>query len=186
MKILYIHGYNGAPNGPKLDMLRKKYRGATITAPLHDSIPDHVFKLLDEIVSDFDMCDDVIIGNSLGGFWASFFAIRYGVPALLINPVVAPSQSLNRIGCSFAEDYVEYEKMVKTGKLVPRSVLLARNDEVLDYRDALKYFACDCEVKVLELGGHCMNDQESIEAMKYNISSLFAAAIAAGIQNDVC
>jgi uncharacterized protein len=92
MKILYIHGYGGTPDGPKLDMLRKEYRSATIIAPQHDSVPGHVHDLLDGIAATMDMLDDVIIGNSLGGFWANFFSLRYVVPALLINPVVSPSK----------------------------------------------------------------------------------------------
>ena len=184
MKILYIHGYNGTPDGPKLDMLRKEYRRATIIAPQHDSIPDHVHELLDNIVSDFDLLDDVIIGNSLGGFWANFFSVRYGVPALLINPVVSPSNSLKSLGCNFAADYLAYEKMAVTDKVVPRTVLLAKNDEVLCYRDAFEYYSKDCEVKVLESGGHGMNDPESLQIIKDSVPGFWASAIANGIDND--
>lgn len=184
MKILYIHGYNGTPDGPKLDMLRKEYRRATIVAPQHDSVPDHVHDLLDDIVSDFDMLDDVIIGNSLGGFWANFFSLRYGVPALLINPVVSPSNSLKSLGCNFAADYLAYEKMVLTGKVAPKTVLLAQNDEVLCYRDAFEHYSKNCEVKVLESGGHGMNDQESLQIIKDSIPRFWASAIASGIRDD--
>ena len=184
MKILYIHGYDGTPDGPKLDMLRKEYRSATIIAPQHDSVPSHVHDLLDGIASTLDMLDDVIIGNSLGGFWANFFSLRYVVPALLINPVVSPSKSLVSLGCPFAADYSPYEKMVKADAIVPRTVLLAEDDEVLPYREAFEYFTGVCGVELLKSGGHGMNDPESIAVIKDSIRSLLASAMCWGIHND--
>jgi predicted esterase YcpF (UPF0227 family) len=184
MKILYIHGYNGTPDGPKLDMLRKEYRSATIIAPQHDSVPDHVFELLDRIASIMDDPEDVIIGNSLGGFWANFFSLRHGVPALLINPAVSPSESLKRLGCPFAEEYLPYEEQVKADAISPRTVLLAEDDEVLCHRVAYEFFSGICGVKLLKSGGHGMNDPESIAIIRDSIPGLFASALSCGIHND--
>jgi len=184
MKILYIHGYNGTPDGPKLDMLRKEYRSATIIAPQHDSVPDHVHDLLDGVASTLDDPEDVIMGNSLGGFWANFFSLRYGVPALLINPVVSPSTALETLGCPFAAEYLPYEKKVQADAISPRTVLLAEDDEVLGYRDAFEFFNGICEVQLLQSGGHGMNDPQSIAIIRESIPSLFASAIAWGIHND--
>ncbi len=185
MKILYIHGYDGTPDGPKLDMLRKEYRSATIIAPQHDSVPGHVHDLLDGIASTLDMLDDLIIGNSLGGFWANYFSLRYGVPALLINPVVSPSKALETLGCPFAAEYLPYEhQKVKADAISPRTVLLAEDDEVLCYRDAFDYFSGVCGVELLKSGGHGMNDLESIMIIKDSIPGLFASAMCWGIHND--
>lgn len=184
MKILYIHGYNGTPDGPKLDMLRKEYQSATIFAPQHDGVPDHVHDLLDGIASTMDDPEDVIIGNSLGGFWANLFSLRYGVPALLINPVVSPLKALETLGCPFAVEYAPYEKEVKADAISPRTVLLAEDDEVLCYRDAFEFFSGICRVELLKSGGHGMNDPESIAIIRDSIPSLFASAIAWGIHND--
>lgn len=184
MKILYIHGYNGTPDGPKLDMLRKEYQSATIFAPQHDGVPDHVHDLLDGIASTMDDPEDVIIGNSLGGFWANYFSTRYGVPALLINPVVSPSKALETLGCPFAAEYSPYEKKVKADAISPRTVLLAEDDGVLCYRDAFEFFSGICRVELLKSGGHGMNDPESIAIIKDGIQGLIASALANGIYNE--
>jgi len=105
MKILYIHGYNGSPDGMKLERVRQAYPNSEIVALQHDSLPTHVIELLDPIASKLDGLKDAIIGNSLGGFWANYFSLRYGIPALLINPVVSPVCKLKRMGCDFADDY---------------------------------------------------------------------------------
>lgn len=183
MKILYIHGYNGTPDGPKLDMLRKEYRSATIIAPQHDSVPDHVHELLDGIALTLDMSEDLIIGNSLGGFWANFFCLRYGVPALLINPVVNPSKALGGLGCSFAAEYLPYEEQSKPGDVAPRVVLLAENDEVLSYREAFEFFSGSCDVQLLKSGGHGMNDPESIAIIRESVQRLINSAMSWGIDN---
>lgn len=71
MKILYIHGFNGTPVGPKVDMLRQSFKNSEIIAPQHDSRAENVFHLLGGIAEDLDSIDDVILGSSLGGFWAN-------------------------------------------------------------------------------------------------------------------
>lgn len=178
MKILYIHGFNGTPAGPKLDMLTNEYPAATVIAPKHDSVPDHVHELLDEIAATLDEMDDIIIGNSLGGFWANFFSLRYGVPALLINPVVSPSTSLGHLGCPFADDYLPFEKAIEPDGISPRTLLLAEDDEVIPYREAFDSFSGNCHVKLLNSGGHGMNDPQSIAIIKESISGAFASALA--------
>jgi predicted esterase YcpF (UPF0227 family) len=184
VKALYIHGYNGTPDGPKTDMLRCKFRKAEIIALPHDSMPAHVYKLLDGIASELDISDDMIIGNSLGGFWANYFSIRYGIGAVLINPVVSPVKSLEQLGCSFAEDYAAYEAEVKRGAGPPRKVLIAADDEVLPFRLALDYFSGDCDVRLLKQGGHGMNDPESLAAIKFAVETLANSLPFYGIHND--
>lgn len=99
MKILFIHGYNGSPAGQKVSRFQETYSKAEVIALQHDSVPERVFALLDPIASKLDALEDAIIGNSLGGFWANNFSLRYGPAALLINPVVNPVNTLKRLGC---------------------------------------------------------------------------------------
>jgi hypothetical protein len=65
--------------------------------------------------------------------------------------------------------------MVEADAIVPRTVLLAEDDEVLPYRDAFEYFSRTCGVKLLKSGGHGMNDPESISIIKASIPSLLAS-----------
>ena len=131
-----------------------------------------------------DDADDVIIGNSLGGFWANFFSLRYAVPALLINPVGSPSIALGCLGCHFAADYLPYEKIIEADGISPRTVLLAEDDEIIPYREAFDFFSGICGVKLLNRGGHGMNDPESIAIIKKSIPGLFVSTLASGLLND--
>jgi uncharacterized protein len=181
MKILYIHGYNGSPDGMKLERIRQSYPKAEVIALQHDSAPVHVFELLNPIASKLDPSEDAIIGNSLGGFWANYFSLRYEIPALLINPAVTPSKTLRSMGCEFAKDYIAYEEQINLEGRSPRSVLLAKNDEVLAYSEAYKYFKNVCEVNTLINGGHAMNDRVSLDAMIMHFENLMNRIMLIGI-----
>ena len=105
------------------------------------------------------------MGSSLGGYWATWLAERYDLPAVLINPSVAPYE--------FMPAYLEVDlKSYHTDdsyRLEPRHIadmqaanvpvlrpnnywLLAQTgDEVLDYRAAVaKYQGCK---QTIESGG---------------------------------
>ena len=184
MKILYIHGFNGTPEGAKLDMLRNHYRKAEIIAPQHDSRAKNVFPLLDEVASNMDGDDDVILGNSLGGFWANFFSLRYGLGAVLVNPVVRPSQSLQKLGYPLASEYLEFENQISATDISPRIVLLAEDDELLNYRDAYEYYSPICQVETRATGGHRMNDPESLDQMHASLTHIVNTTCCWGISND--
>ena len=172
MKILYIHGYDGTPQGEKYAMLRQCYPKAEILAPPHDSIPKNVYQLLDGIASGLDAHNDVIIGSSLGGFWANYFSLRYGLRAVLLNPLVSPAKRLSHLGCSFAVDYESFEKQDDSRQRPPGIVLLAEDDEVLPYREAFEHFSGVCDMRVMETGGHRMNDPASLEVLKAAIDDI--------------
>ncbi len=174
MKILYIHGYNGSPNGMKSERIRQAYPNAELIALQHDSVPVRVIALLDPIASKLDGLKDAIIGNSLGGFWANFFSLRYGIPALLINPVVSPVSTLKRLGCDFADDYSIFEQQINPKAISTRSVLLAEDDEVLPCYEAFEYFKDLCVVQLLKSGGHSMNDEESLNAIIHSFDELIS------------
>ena len=184
MKILYIHGFNGTPEGAKLDMLRHHYRNAEIIAPQHDSRAKNVFPLLDKVARNLDMTDDVILGSSLGGFWANFFSLRYGLAAVLVNPAVRPSQSLKELDYPQASEYHEFENQISATDVSPRIVLLAEDDEVLNYRDAYEYYSPVCQVETSPTGGHRMNDPESLDRMRTRLSEMINRAPCWGITND--
>ena len=163
MNILYIHGFNGSPHGEKSELLRQRFPKAKLIAPQHNSRPQEVFQLLDPIADGLDPMEDLIVGTSLGGFWANFFAQRYGLRAVLINPAVQPSASLARLGCEFAADYAPFEQQVSRKCHTPRTVLLAEDDEVLPCQHAREMFSGCCNVQIFPTGGHRMNDPLSLE-----------------------
>jgi len=110
MKILYIHDFNGTPEGAKVEMLRHTFKKSEIIVPQHASRVGNVFRLLNEIVGNLNSLHDVILGSSLGGFWANYFSLKYEVGAVLGNPVIQPSLALAQLDYPYAADYEAFEK----------------------------------------------------------------------------
>ena len=139
MKILYIHGFNGTPEGAKVEMLRHTFEKSEISAPQHASRAGNVFRLLDEIAGNRDSLNDVIPGSSLGGFWAHYISLKYEVGAVLVNPVIQPSLSLARLDYPFAAEYEAFETHFCASEISPRIVLLAADDDVVPYQDSCEH-----------------------------------------------
>lgn len=115
-----------------------------------------------------------LIGSSLGGHYANFLAEKYGLNALLINPVVPQGELLRG-----AVDYLDLTKFIgehthfhsaesfrfsashaaqlkaQISRPTPSRywLLLETGDEVLDYRQALDFYA-GCRQTVLTGGDH--------------------------------
>ena len=112
-----------------------------------------------------DRRDLLLAGSSLGGYYATWLAGRFDLPAVLVNPSVRPYETLAPCvgpvenwctGETFQWRTVHIEQLraladapePDPGRLL---VLVQTGDEILDYREALRRYA-DQEV-VIERGG---------------------------------
>ena len=98
--------------------------------------------------------DWALIGSSLGGFYATFLAERYGCRAALLNPAVHPEIDLGaHIGEGFAYDgetpfefKPEYLDQLAALKVIAITkpqryfLLAATGDEVLDWRQMRDHY----------------------------------------------
>ena len=96
-----------------------------------------------------------VVGSSLGGFYATVAAERYGVAAVLVNPAIQPDESLRDYagiqtnlytGESFdvtAAHFRELRAMRVDRITRPERywLLVQSGDEVLDYRQAVAFYA---------------------------------------------
>lgn len=118
----------------------------------------------------------VLVGSSLGGFYATQLVAKYGVPAVLINPAMRPWQLFRDL---FGSDQIPYvvnaewtlddthldqlEQMAvpfvqDADKIL---VLLQQGDEVLDYREAQRYYSNASHQSMLIMeanGNHAMEN----------------------------
>ena len=85
MKILNIHGYHGSPKNSAYQALEAL--GCEIIAPALDydnTPPEHIFANLKFIL--VNKRPDIIVGTSLGGFYAAALSLRRDHPVMLVNP----------------------------------------------------------------------------------------------------
>lgn len=82
-RVIYFHGLESKQGGKKVDFLAKKY--ITI-APVMDYTDPNLFPDMLELVQDFK--PDIIVGSSMGGYFAYTIATHTQTPVVLFNPAL--------------------------------------------------------------------------------------------------
>ena len=150
--LIFIHGYGTSGIGPVADMLKKTfgqnvYIPALKHEPLQD-IRDLSARIMDCILNNQKV---VLIGSSLGGFYAKFLSARLGVPAILINPALSVEGRLTNYGTfkkydcddtfiwskQSTDELAQIENEMKGLKenLFKLHFFVATDDELIDHSD---------------------------------------------------
>jgi len=88
MKYVYLHGFNSAydPVAVKVQALRAIGEAEGVTYNTSNAYPRIFAELSEQIPRD----EVVLVGTSLGGFWAAEMAKHFGMPSVIINPAIEP------------------------------------------------------------------------------------------------
>ena len=156
--LIYIHGFNSSPASSKAQLLKGRLdalgRGAEFAAPALPHSPAAAAALLDTFVTRHPGA--VLVGSSLGGYYATWLAEKHDLKAVLLNPAVRPYELLkDHLGpqqnlhtgerYEFTARHVEEMRALEIAAITPARYLLvvATGDEVLDYRSAVeRYRGC--------------------------------------------
>lgn len=85
-KVLYIYGYGSSPESITCVWLKNNLPNADVYSFKYEqSDPENSIPYLCSIVEELDI--DIIIGSSLGGWYAMHIASICSLPSILINPV---------------------------------------------------------------------------------------------------
>lgn len=165
--LVYLHGYNSSPLSYKaqltLQFVSEHYGHVPCFIPLLSYAPARAIEQVTTLLADID--DPVIIGSSLGGYYANFFVERYGCKGVLINPTIYPDRLLkdylgeqknDYTGESYtltAQHMVELRALAVTMISEPdkRFLLLQTGDETLDFTEATGYYRAS--KSIVEYGG---------------------------------
>ena len=127
MKVWYLHGLESAAGGPKVDFLNEV--ADEVYAPEMDYNIPNLFNLL--LAVGKANKPDLIIGSSMGGYFADALGSHLDVEVLLFNPALH-SRSIEPIGVTYGETNWE------------RNFVVGTEDEVIDpkatrvYKDLAK------------------------------------------------
>jgi hypothetical protein len=88
MHILYLHGLESPAGGEKVEYLRML--GHMVESPEIDYTDEKTFNQLRTFIQFAEMEEpvDLIIGSSMGGYFAYELGKYYGIPVLLFNPAL--------------------------------------------------------------------------------------------------
>ena len=177
--LLYLHGFRSSPQSAKarqlgaaIAQLQAQGHGVHWLCPQLPPSPAEAIALLQAEVRDWPRDQMVVIGSSLGGFYATVLAEALGCRALLINPAVAPARDLaHHIGEQthfhnpderffFRPEFVsELEALDPYPITRPERyhALVAEGDEVLDWREMVAHYP-QAHLTVLPGNDHALSD----------------------------
>lgn len=167
--ILYLHGLNSSPLSRKASQLTAALgcigRAAQLRVPALHHHPRQAIAQAEALIGELGQ--PVLVGSSLGGYYATHLAERHGLKALLINPAVTPHRRF--------DGYLGPQTNLYTGETweltrdhvtalaeleVPApqdaeryQVWLQTGDETLDYRDAVAFYR-GCALRIQAGGDH--------------------------------
>lgn len=94
--ILYLHGYDSSSQGIKPQHLRRLYPNNRLLIPDLPLDPLACMTLSEDTLRTASN-DTIIIGASLGGFYAYYLAAKFKKDCLLINPVFDPAAEAKKL-----------------------------------------------------------------------------------------
>ena len=181
MQIIYLHGFQSSPmskKGQQLEQYCTNVEHADVHLPDLNKPPKHVLRDISKLIESLPLDHVALVGSSLGGFYATYLVAKYGCPAVLINPAMQPWQlfedlfGIEQIPLKVTDswtldaDQLQQLQSIADTKLKHADkilVLLQRGDEVLDYRQAQRYYnAAQPSALILTDadGNHAMDDFE--------------------------
>ena len=165
--ILYIHGFNSAPTSKKasqlIGVMQQLGLAECLRVPALHNHPRQAMAQLESAIAELG--SPLLVGSSLGGYYATHLAERHGLKALLVNPAVSPHRMFDgylgpqqnfytgetwELTLDHVQALAELEVPAPTD---PEriQVWLQTGDETLDYRRAQAFYrAC---ALCIEAGG---------------------------------
>jgi predicted esterase YcpF (UPF0227 family) len=179
LRCLYLHGFRSGPSSVKAQQTLDFFAHYDVAQHLHfpqlppeprQAVESAQF-LYEQMIDEVGQENCLVIGSSLGGYYATYLVEHFGGKSALINPAVRPYELLkdylgenenmyNGEVFTVTEDYIQELKDIEVDQLsYPRHhlLLLKTHDETLDAMQAAhKYRHGPC---FIEHGGdHSYDD----------------------------
>lgn len=199
--IIYIHGFNSSPASEKAQQFAAacgQRSDCRVAVPALSHDPREALRQLDALVEEAGGNVKILVGSSLGGYYATWLAEQTGCRAALVNPAVSPVKHLGEgfLGMQknlytgeeyeFTREYAHFLDTLDVNPLRhPENCLLLvqTGDEVLDYRLAVERYAGSLQV-VQEGGSHRFEHFDRVipAILEFADTGTLAPATRAGIQ----
>ena len=154
MNIIYLHGFQSSTLSIKGQFIQAFCQNQHhVHLPDLNMPPQQVLAHVSEMIECLDQV--VLIGSSLGGFYATQLVAKHAVPAVLINPAMRPWQLFHDlfgaelpyvVNAQWTLDQTQLDQLEQMAVPFVQDadkilVLLQQDDEVLDYREAQRYYS---------------------------------------------
>ncbi|WP_367392510.1 YqiA/YcfP family alpha/beta fold hydrolase [Lewinella sp. LCG006] len=177
MNIIYLHGFNSDGEGWKSAALRRHFPKAQVQAPDLPADPQAVKKIVENCINHC-ATPPLLVGSSLGGFYAYYHSSLHHLRAMLFNPSLSPHLTLDDRGIGvfktwtqgrpyhFKREYLPVLEQMKAdaSRQQDQKLLyffLATDDEVLNHQSLPAQFP-EAHVQWFPQAGHGFSKFEKV------------------------
>lgn len=169
-RVVYIHGFNSSPASLKAQQLRAAwlqlgFAEEDLQIPQLHHHPVQAIAQLQDAIAQLER--PVLVGSSLGGYYATYLAQQHHLKALVINPAVRPHHLFDGFFAEQENLYTGEQWLLTESHIQGLAALevappndaqrfcvwLQTGDETLDYCLAEQYYH-GCSIHVEEGGDH--------------------------------
>lgn len=168
--LLFIHGFNSSPLSFKAEQtkayMQVNFPQLKVICPQLNCDPFKAVSQLEEIIKQSPANEWLLIGSSLGGFFATYLANKFNIKATLINPAVRPYELSEQISGEQFNPYTQESYSVSKAQIESLKnletdlknknnffIMAQTGDEVLDYQKAVQFYQ-GCKMHIEEGGDH--------------------------------
>ncbi len=176
--LVYLHGFRSSPRSSKAVMTGKAIEALSLGGmciewycPQLLASPKKSMEMVTQFIDQSHADRIIIIGSSLGGFYANYLAEKYACKAVALNPAVrAPRELAPHVGMmtaydsdepfDFRPEYIDELKALQIERITnPERYFLiaAKGDELLDWKEMVDFYA-GAKQLVLEGSDHGIAD----------------------------
>ena len=159
--VVYLHGFRSSPASVKATQFRHAVAALPAAERPKVHVPDLYHQPRDAIATVTAWVDDAadpgsltFVGSSLGGYYATYLAERYGARAVMINPAVRPYDDLRPFlgvqtnmysGATFVVTQAHFDELqslrvARISRPDRYFLLVETGDDVLDYSEAVAFY----------------------------------------------
>jgi predicted esterase YcpF (UPF0227 family) len=159
--LVYLHGFRSSPRSSKAVMTGEAVMSLATAA---NTIDWYCPQLLASPKASMDMVTAyigqskadriIVIGSSLGGFYANYLAEKYGCKAVVLNPAVRAARELApHVGMmksydsdepfDFRPEYIDELKSLQVDRISDPNryfLIAAKGDELLDWKEMAAFY----------------------------------------------
>ena len=160
--VVYFHGFNGK-NSKKYNIIKNYFPEYECLEFKQEYDWKVDFQQFDDLVNTRSIESLFILGSSLGSIYSIYFALKYSIRCLLINPSYFPENTLkNHLSPNNLQSFIEVKEMIETmdskkaSNLI--SLFLAKDDELLNFDNFIDKFNCITNIRWFNNKGHGFNN----------------------------
>jgi predicted esterase YcpF (UPF0227 family) len=176
--IINIHGFSSSGMNAKFSFLKEVFPEETIVSPDLAVEPAQAIEQLCLHIENKAAEPVLLVGSSLGGFYAYYLSAKYECHAVLLNPSLLPFATLmdclgDNVNYNTGEPFVftlEHIKQLRDlfqevyleGNQILLHAFVCEDDERIDHRQTKKMLAGCATYRAFEAGGHRFEGLERI------------------------